>query len=259
MRKKIVAGNWKMNKTVDEGKNLVSCILGIIAGSCELKTKYNLYVVLAPPFILLKECAEMVKLHEKISIAAQNCHSEEKGAYTGEVSAQMIKSAGADYVIIGHSERRQYFKEDNSMLFKKVGMALNNSLLPIFCCGEVLEQRNTGNHFDVVGSQLRETIFKINEDDFAKITIAYEPVWAIGTGVNATPQQAQEMHQYIRNLIKERYNERFANEASILYGGSCNAKNAKELFANPDVDGGLIGGASLIAEDFVKIINSVKI
>lgn len=258
MRKKIVAGNWKMNKNIIEGMKLINCVLELIASNCEMKSKYNLYVILSPPFILLKDCYEKVKLQSKISVAAQNCHTEEKGAYTGEVSAEMIRSTGAEYVIIGHSERRAYFNEDNQMLAKKVDMALKNSLYPIFCCGEKLEHRNNNQHFDIVKTQLTEGLFNLNEDDFRKVVIAYEPVWAIGTGVNATSEQAQEMHHYIRGLVNEKYGSSVAEDTSILYGGSCNAKNAKELFANPDVDGGLIGGASLIAEDFVKIINSVK-
>ena len=258
MRKKIVAGNWKMNKTVEEGLKLTSDILSLISSNCEMKAKNNLYVILSPPFILLKDCYEKTRLYDKVSLAAQNCHTEEKGAYTGEVSAQMIKSTGADYVIIGHSERRMYFHENNHMLAAKVQIALKNSLTPIYCCGELLEQRNSGNHFNVIKNQLEEGLFVLNEDDFKRVVIAYEPVWAIGTGVTATSEQAQEMHHYIRNLIKEKYNDSIADETTILYGGSCNAKNAKELFANPDVDGGLIGGASLIAEDFIKIINSVK-
>lgn len=258
MRKKIVAGNWKMNKTYDEGIKLIARILELITGNCDIKSRPHLNVILAPPYILLKECSEKLKLYERIFTAAQNCYAEEKGAFTGEISAEMIKSAGADYVIIGHSERRAYFQEDNQMLFKKVRIVLKHDLSPIFCCGELLEQRKAGNHFNIVKSQLDETVFNLIENDFNGIIIAYEPVWAIGTGVNATPLQAQEMHHYIRSLIKARYNERIANETTILYGGSCNAKNAGELFSNPDVDGGLIGGASLIGEDFVKIINSIK-
>ncbi len=258
MRKNIVAGNWKMNKTYDEGTKLITQILELIAGNCDIKSKYNLSVIIAPPFIQLKDCKDKIKLYERIYSAAQNCASEEKGAFTGEVSAEMVKSTGAEYVILGHSERRAYYNEGSEILFKKVNIALKHKLSPIFCCGEVLEQRNSGIHFNIIKTQLEETVFKLNEDDFRRIVIAYEPVWAIGTGVTATSAQAQEMHLFIRTQIKGRYNESIANDTTILYGGSCNAKNAKELFVNPDVDGGLIGGASLIAEDFVKIINSVK-
>jgi len=168
----------------------------------------------------------------------------------------MIKSTGAKYIIIGHSERRNYFNESNAMLAKKINLVLSNNLLPIYCCGERLEERNTNIYFDVVKKQINDGLFHLSSLEISKVIIAYEPVWAIGTGLNATPQQAQEMHKFIRKVVSDKFGEQIANSISILYGGSCNAKNAKELFANPDVDGGLIGGASLIASDFVKIIQS---
>jgi triosephosphate isomerase (TIM) len=253
MRTKIVAGNWKMNKTLEEGVQLVKEIQQLLVAKPTDKTR----VIVSPPYILLKTISDLLKDTPFISTAAQNCYSEEKGAYTGEVSVQMIKSAGAAYVIIGHSERRTYFNETDTMLAKKLRLALGAQLIPIYCCGERLEERNANKHFDVVRNQVNEGLFHFSPEEFSKVVIAYEPVWAIGTGLNATPQQAQEMHLFIRNLIKEKYGEQLAGNSSLLYGGSCNAKNAKELFANPDVDGGLIGGASLIADDFVQIIHSV--
>ena len=257
MRKKIIAGNWKMNKNMLEGKQLINDILQLHRQKIPKHTHNNLHIVIAPPFYLLPSCVELVNNYPQIFVGAQNCFSEESGAYTGEVSASMLKSAGVSYVIIGHSERRQYFNETNEMLAKKVALALKNDLTPIFCCGEKLEERQKNNHFAIVKKQLSESLFQLNNNEFKKTAIAYEPVWAIGTGLNATPAQTQEMHSYIRNLIKEKYDETLAQEISILYGGSCNAKNAAELFANPDVDGGLIGGASLKAEDFSAIIHSI--
>ncbi|OIO99360.1 MAG: triose-phosphate isomerase [Bacteroidetes bacterium CG2_30_32_10] len=256
MRTKIVAGNWKMNKTLEEGVLLVKEIKQLLVSSpfTQSAEKYN--IIIAPPFIHLKAINDLLIDDPFISIAAQNCSSEEKGAYTGEVSAQMIKSTGAKYIIIGHSERRNYFNESNAMLAKKINLVLSNNLLPIYCCGERLEERNTNIYFDVVKKQINDGLFHLSSLEISKVIIAYEPVWAIGTGLNATPQQAQEMHKFIRKVVSDKFGEQIANSISILYGGSCNAKNAKELFANPDVDGGLIGGASLIASDFVKIIQS---
>ncbi len=256
MRKNIVAGNWKMNKTFSEGSELVKEIINLLNNNDKIKLKDQLHIIIAPPFILLQKSAELVKDNKQVSIAAQNCYTEEKGAYTGEISIAMIKSTGADYVIIGHSERRAYFKETNDMLAKKVDVALKNQLLPIFCCGESLEIRQAKNHFEWIKKQIHESLFHLNENDFKKLIIAYEPIWAIGTGITATSQQAQEIHAYIRSLIKEKYGDDIAENTTILYGGSCNPGNAKELFANPDVDGGLIGGASLKANDFIQIINT---
>ena len=249
MRKKIVAGNWKMNTTLSEGIELAREVNKLVENN-----PTNVTVIVAPPFIHL---AEIKKLITRVYLSAQNCASESRGAYTGEVSVEMIKSTGAQYVIIGHSERRSYFKEDNETLLKKTKLALDQELIPIFCCGEQLSEREAGKHFTTVKKQLDETIFRFDEKQFRKIVVAYEPVWAIGTGVNATPEQAQEMHRFIRELITKKFNEQVAEETTILYGGSCKPSNAKELFNNPDVDGGLIGGASLQANDFMGIIKSV--
>jgi len=258
MRKKIVAGNWKMNMDFDEGIKLIENIISKINLKASLINTNETGVILAPPFILMQKASELCLDNQTISIGAQNCSQHEKGAYTGEISAAMIKSTGADYVIIGHSERRKYFHENDETLGKKVEIALDNNLLPIFCCGEVLSERESGRHFEVVKKQLEETIFKFKKNDFQKIVVAYEPVWAIGTGVTASPEQAQEMHEFIRKLIRNNFDEEIAEQTTILYGGSCNAKNAVQLFSNPDVDGGLIGGASLKADDFVEIICSFE-
>jgi len=251
MRNKIVAGNWKMNKTLKEGIELANEVNNLVSKS----NNKSVVVILGTPFIHLAEVNKIID-PKFISIAAQNCASESGGAYTGEISVEMIQSTGAKYVIIGHSERRAYFGENDQLLNKKVKLAMAKNLIPIYCCGERLEEREKGIHFDVVKNQLDKGLFDLEESEFRKIIIAYEPVWAIGTGVNATPDQAQEMHCFIRNLITERYGNEMAESISILYGGSCKPSNAKELFANPDVDGGLIGGASLKADDFIAIINS---
>ncbi|HNW98833.1 MAG TPA: triose-phosphate isomerase [Bacteroidales bacterium] len=253
MRKKIVAGNWKMNKTRNEAIALVN---GIVEGVSKLKISENVQVILAPPFPFLESVFQLSKNSSRISVAAQNCHSEEKGAYTGEVAASMLESIGVSHVILGHSERRAYFNEDNNFLAKKVKAVLKNNLKPIFCCGEILAEREKGNHFNIVKTQLEEGLFVLNSEEIQNTIIAYEPVWAIGTGVTASSEQAQEMHAFIRGLIKEKYGDNIAGNYTILYGGSCNAKNARELFANTDVDGGLIGGASLIANDFITIVDS---
>jgi len=253
MRKKIVAGNWKMNTNYKEGVVLAKEINKLV--NEKIQTSVN--VIIAPPFTHLSEIVKIVNLR-KILVAAQNCSSEEKGAYTGEVSVEMLKSLGVNYVIIGHSERRQYFNEDNQLLNKKVKLCLKNSLIPIYCCGERLNEREQNNQFIVVQKQIEEGLFDLSKEDFSKIIIAYEPVWAIGTGKTATPEQAQEIHKFIRKIISDKYGLEIASESHILYGGSCNAANARELFANPDVDGGLIGGASLKPDDFIQIINSFK-
>ncbi len=253
MRKKIVAGNWKMNTDIESGVSLAKNIVSNLAN--ELCDCEKIGVAIAPPFTQLYAVAQAVDI-EKICLTAQNCAAEAKGAYTGEVSAQMLKAIGCRAVIIGHSERRAYYNETNEILFKKVKLVLENGMKPIFCCGEILAERNENKHFQVIKNQLDEVIFKLSYEDFNNIIIAYEPVWAIGTGLNATQEQAQEIHAYIRSLIAEKYGNEMAENRSILYGGSCNAANAKDLFANKDVDGGLIGGASLKAEDFLKIINS---
>lgn len=248
MRKNIVAGNWKMNKTLQEGIELAKEL------NTKVQTKDTL-VVLGTPFIHLAEVAKTIT-NPAIAVSAQNAAAEAKGAFTGEVSAEMVKSTGAQYVILGHSERRAYYGETDEILAKKVKLVLANGLKPIFCVGEVLAEREKGIHFEVVKKQLEAGLYDLSADDFGKIVVAYEPVWAIGTGKTATSAQAQEMHKVIRDFIASKYGAIVANDTTILYGGSCNPANAKELFANPDVDGGLIGGASLKAEDFIQIVNA---
>ena len=251
MRKNIVAGNWKMNTTLQEGINLAKAINDLVSKN----NIGDVRVILAPPFLHITEVAKQVD-RNKISIAAQNCAAEEKGAYTGEVSAEMLKSANVDAVLVGHSERRSYYHEDDKILNAKVKLALKNGLQPVFCVGELLEDRNSGNYFNTVKKQLEGGVFNLSADEFSKLIIAYEPVWAIGTGLTASAAQAQEIHAYIRKLIAEKYGNEIAENTTILYGGSCKPDNAKELFSNPDVDGGLIGGAALKATDFFGIISA---
>lgn len=250
MRKNIVAGNWKMNKTLQEGVALAKELNEVLAS----KTP-NCDVVIGTPFIHLATVAATVDT-KKIGVAAQNCANKESGAYTGEVSAAMVKSTGAEYVILGHSERREYYNETSAILNDKVALALANGLTPIYCCGEALDIRNAEKQNEFVKNQLEETIFNLSAEDFKKLVIAYEPIWAIGTGVTASTEQAQDMLKFIRSIIAEKFGQEIADNTSILYGGSCNAKNAPELFAQPDIDGGLIGGASLKAADFVAIIDA---
>ena len=252
MRKKIVAGNWKMNKTLEEGKMLASEVVNMVAD----EVKDDVVVILGTPFIHLTSSVNLTRDSEKVSVAAQNCSEHEKGAYTGEVSVSMLKSAGASHVIIGHSERREYFNESNAQLSKKVDLALAEDLTPIFCCGEPLEVREAESHFEYVCTQLTESLFHLTQEQISKLVIAYEPIWAIGTGKTASAQQAQDMHAEIRNHLASQYGKEIADDISILYGGSCNPGNAQELFANPDVDGGLIGGASLKSRDFLDIVKS---
>ncbi len=253
MRKNIIAGNWKMNKTFSEAEDLIT----EIADALDEMELGNTEVVLCPPSPFL-ELATDIAEEGKFDVGAQNIHDRDTGAYTGEVSAPMLQSLQVKYCIIGHSERRKYFHEDHSFLAGKVDAAIRNGIRPIFCCGEVLPEREAGKHFEVVRKQLEESLFHLKDSDFRQAVIAYEPVWAIGTGVNATPEQAQEMHAWIRKLIAGNYNAEAAGDTTILYGGSCNSKNAAGLFANPDVDGGLIGGASLDAQEFILIVKSVK-
>ena len=248
MRKKIVAGNWKCNTTLQEGVALAKEVNSIVKTS-------DVQVILGTPFIHLTEVVKLVD-NKAIAVAAQSCAAEPKGAFTGEVSAAMVKSTGAQYVILGHSERRGYYGETSEILNKKLALALENGLTPIYCCGEALEVREAGKQNEFVINQLNETIFKLSADDFKKLVIAYEPIWAIGTGKTATSDQAEDMLKTIREAIAAKYGKAIADETSILYGGSCNAKNAKELFAKPNIDGGLIGGASLKAEDFNTIVMS---
>jgi len=256
-RRQIVAGNWKMNKLYEEGITLAGDISSAIKSGVETISGKKPLVILAPPYYLLRDIVQITKDVKDVSVAAQNVASESSGAFTGEVSAAMIASAGATHVIIGHSERRTLFGETDTMLMKKVDQAMANGLAPIFCVGEMLEQRLENMHFEVVLEQLQKGIFHINKDLAEKLIVAYEPVWAIGTGHNATPEQAGEMHAFIRKSIAERYGNTLADNIPLLYGGSCKPDNAASLFSLPDVDGGLIGGASLNAADFVAIIESI--
>ena len=251
MRKNIVAGNWKMNKNLQEGVALATALNEALKG----KT-VNCDVVIGTPFIHLASVAGVID-PTRIGVAAQNCADKVSGAYTGEVSAEMIASTGAKYVILGHSERRAYYHETAEILKEKVVLALANGLTPVFCIGEVLAERESDKHFDVVKSQIETSLFDLTPADFGRIVLAYEPVWAIGTGKTATADQAQEMHAFIRQTLAAKYGQEIADNTSILYGGSANASNAKELFSNPDVDGGLIGGASLGVDKFMPIIEAL--
>ena len=249
MRKNIVAGNWKMNTTLPEGLKLAEEVNAAVA---EAKPKCD--VVICVPFTHLASIAAIID-QNNLGLGAENCADHAKGAYTGEVAADMVASP-ATYVILGHSERRQYYREDSAVLREKLALALANGLTPIFCVGEVLEERENGTFNDVVKLQLEEALFDLPVADFTKIIIAYEPVWAIGTGKTATPEQAEDMHAHIRAAIAAKYGEEVADNTSILYGGSCKPSNAAELFAKPDIDGGLIGGAALKCADFMGIVNA---
>jgi triosephosphate isomerase len=251
MRNKIVAGNWKMNMELAVGLKFAEAI-DIYFKSKPSKAE----VILCTPFIHLAGVSEILK-KGKVCLGAQNCAAESSGAYTGEVSASMIKSTGAQYVIIGHSERRTYYLEDDKLLNKKTVLAIAAGLKVIFCCGEVRTERESEKHFEVVRKQLEKGLFTLPADDFKTVVIAYEPVWAIGTGLTATPDQAQEMHKYIRDLVNDKYGKEIAGDLTILYGGSCKPSNAVEIFSKPDVDGGLIGGASLKIEDFSAIVEAI--
>ena len=252
MRKKIVAGNWKMNLNLQEGIALAKELNEALAAN-----KPNCGVVICTPFIHLAPVAQVIN-QDVIGLGAENCADKEKGAFTGEVSAEMVKSTGAQYVILGHSERREYYKETPEILKEKVLLALKNGLKVIFCIGETLEEREANKQNEVVKAELEGSVFNLSEEDFRKIVIAYEPIWAIGTGKTATADQAEEIHAYIRSIIADKYGKAVAEDTSILYGGSCKASNAPELFAKPDIDGGLIGGASLKCADFKGIIDAWK-
>lgn len=250
MRKKIVAGNWKMNTTLQEGVALakeVNEALKTVTPKCD--------VVIAVPFTHLASINAVID-SKNLGLGAENCADHKSGAYTGEVSASMVSSTGATYVILGHSERRQYYGETSETLKEKVALAFENYLTPIFCIGEVLEERENGTYHEVVKKQIEDALFHLSAEDFSKIILAYEPVWAIGTGKTATDDQAEDMHAYIRSVIADRYGKEVADNTSILYGGSCKPSNAPQLFAKPDVDGGLIGGASLDAASFMGIVNA---
>ena len=250
MRKNIVAGNWKMNLNRVKGIALVEDILK------RLSVENKIEVLFAPSFVHLYKVAKLCENTANVFAASQDCSASEKGAFTGEVSAEMIASCGARYVILGHSERRVNFRETNELLKSKIRQAFANNLEVIFCCGESLEQRQSLVHFEWIKSQISESLFHLSAAELAKIVIAYEPIWAIGTGVTASSHQAQEVHSFIRGVIEEQYGGEVSQNTSILYGGSCNSTNAVELFSQKDIDGGLIGGASLSAENFVAITNS---
>lgn len=251
MRKKIVAGNWKMNKDFQDAEDLMF----EIADELTEKGSGDTEVIICPPSVYL-EMSSDIAAENGFMIGAQNLSQWESGAYTGEISASMLHSMGISHCILGHSERRTYFGENDKIIAAKVDLALKYGITPIYCCGEVLAERQAEKHFEVVKAQVSEALFHLGKEAVAQIVIAYEPVWAIGTGVTASSDQAQEMHAFIRSLLTEKYGSEVSSEISILYGGSCNAKNAAELFANADVDGGLIGGASLKAADFVTIVNA---
>jgi triosephosphate isomerase len=252
MRKKIVAGNWKMNQDYTSGMALFSEILTMVQD----EVLGDQQVIVCPPFIHLSSLAALSKGTSNLAIGAQNCHQAESGAFTGEVAAAMIASVGAQYVILGHSERRQYFGETDALLAEKTDTVLANGLQPIFCIGETLKERESGKFLDIIANQLKNGVFHLSAEAFTKVVLAYEPVWAIGTGLTASPEQAQEVHAFIRKEIAKQYDTAIAEACTILYGGSCNPKNAAELFAQQDIDGGLIGGASLKSRDFVDIVKT---
>ncbi|TAE76015.1 MAG: triose-phosphate isomerase [Bacteroidetes bacterium] len=252
MRKKIVAGNWKLNKNLEEGLSLASEIINIAKD--ELHNQAIL--VINPPFIHLSSLQKLIPQNTNIRLGSQNCYHQKSGAFTGEISAEMLKSVGVQYTIVGHSERREYFNETAEQLAQKVKLLLEVGITPIFCCGESLSIRESGSHLAFVAQQITDSLFDLSVEDIQKIVIAYEPIWAIGTGKTASSAQAQEMHAYLRNHLAQKYSQEIAQNISILYGGSCNPQNAKELFACADIDGGLIGGASLKSRDFITIAQS---
>lgn len=253
MRKQIAAANWKMNKTLAEGSALLNEIIA---------TDFNLTesreVLFAIPFPFLMNAAETISGKKNMHVTAQNCHHKTAGAYTGEVSVSMLSSIGIKYCLVGHSERREYFAESNEMLAEKVNLCLAENIKPVFCCGESLSIRDAETQNEYVGNQLDESLFHLTEDQMKNVIIAYEPIWAIGTGRTASALQAQEMHAHLRSVLANKYGTELANEISILYGGSVKGSNASEIFSMPDVDGGLVGGASLVAAEFIQIINALK-
>ncbi len=250
MRKKIVAGNWKMHKNAEETEDLLNELIA------KIPTDSNAQVIVAPTFINLSSAVEHLQF-TTITVAAQNMHQAESGAYTGEISADMLKSIGVNTVILGHSERRAIFHETDSVIAYKVDTALKHDMTVIFCFGEELKDRQSKNHFNIVENQLRDGLFHLESKDWENIVLAYEPVWAIGTGETASPEQAQEMHEFIRETVRHTFGSNIAEDVSILYGGSVKPDNAKEIFSKPDVDGGLIGGAALKSDDFVAIVNAI--
>jgi triosephosphate isomerase len=253
MRKQIAAANWKMNCTYQQAEILLDDVL-----DSKIELRKNQQVIFAVPYPYLIMANSEVAEEENYFIAAQNCSNYKSGAYTGEVSAEMLQSVGIHHCVVGHSERREYFGESNAMLAEKVNICLENEITPIFCCGESLSIREAGTQNDHVEGQLKESLFHLSEVDIQRVVIAYEPIWAIGTGKTATTAQAQEMHAHLRSVLENRYGSLISENISILYGGSVKANNAAELFSSPDVDGGLVGGASLIAADFIAIIRSLK-
>jgi triosephosphate isomerase (TIM) len=252
MRKKIIAGNWKMNKSFDDAMALTSEVVNMIND----EYKGSALTVLIPPFLYVNSVSRMVK--GNVFSGAQNCHQEASGAYTGEVSASMVKSCGAEYVIIGHSERRQYFGETNALLAKKVTAVLGNNLSAIYCCGETLEEREANKHFDVLKAQISEGLFHLTNEQMQHVVVAYEPIWAIGTGKTASTAQAQEVHEFIRGIVRGKFGNEVAENLTIQYGGSVKADNAVELFSAPDIDGALVGGAALQSRSFVDIVKAMK-
>ncbi|RMG66447.1 MAG: triose-phosphate isomerase [Bacteroidetes bacterium] len=253
MRKKIAAGNWKMHLTSDQAQALVSEVVNMYHNEYHGDAE----VIFAPSYPFLSQIHHLVKDVDKVHLSAQNLHEAEQGAYTGEVSASQLTSVGVTHVIIGHSERRQYQQESNALLASKIDIALAHGLTPIYCIGETLEQREAGNTLDVIRTQMTDGCFHLDAEAFGKLIIAYEPVWAIGTGVTASPDQAQEVHAFIRQLIRDKYGAQVADDCSILYGGSVKPSNAAELFAMADIDGGLVGGAALKSRDFTDIIKAL--
>jgi triosephosphate isomerase len=250
MRKKIVAGNWKMHKNAAQTKELLNELL------TQIPAETKAQVIVAPTFVNLASAVDNLK-HSNISVAAQNLHQAESGAFTGEISADMIKGVGVNTVILGHSERRAIFNETDALIASKVDTALKHDLTVIFCFGEELKDRQSGNHFNIVENQLRDGLFHIEAKNWEKVVLAYEPVWAIGTGETASPEQAQEMHEFIRETVRKAFGSTIAEDVTILYGGSVKPDNAKEIFSKPDVDGGLIGGAALNAKDFITIVTAI--
>ena len=248
-RQHIVAGNWKMNTTLEEG---IALAKAVVADATDTGTK----IVLCTPYTHLGAIKEIIKGSSFIHLGAQNCSEHEAGAYTGEISIPMLQSVGVEYIILGHSERREYFKESDALLANKVNKVLAAGLVPIFCCGEPLEIREKGIEIAHVTAQIEASLFHLSAEDFQKVVIAYEPIWAIGTGKTASSEQAQEMHKALRTFIAGKYGQEVANSITIQYGGSCKPSNAQEIFAKEDVDGGLIGGAALVASDFLAIVNA---
>jgi triosephosphate isomerase len=250
MRKKIVAGNWKMHKNAEQTEDLLNELIA------KIPTDTNAQVIVAPTFVNLASAVDHLEF-TNIDVAAQNVHQAESGAFTGEISADMLKSVGVNTVILGHSERRAIFNETDALIASKVNTALEHDMTVIFCFGEELKDRQSENHFNVVENQLKDGLFHIQAKDWENIVLAYEPVWAIGTGETASPEQAQDMHEFIRETVRKAFGSAIADDVSILYGGSVKPENAKEIFSKPDVDGGLIGGAALKADDFVAIVNAI--